>query len=256
MNAWTGRQLRVFLFFIASLLLFRSDIAEAQSPPRDPKILTLLEQFRLPKTITASKSIQPTIVNNRVSRMSQLNACNTWTFQFKVGNPGAVERVNDIIQLSNSDYLMVGTEDAGLGEQGLVAKFGPQGFFLLSNSFTISGYNVAFKKLKQFSDGKIYFLCDITQTASGITWPAVGSMDTDLNIQWLNKIDVSGLAGSWKAVDLAESDLKQNTFSFVISNGLQLNVTKYSLTTSSIVWSKSFQSRGNLEVVGIGQYYY
>jgi gliding motility-associated-like protein len=239
------------------LILFASEFAFAQSPVRDQKVPTLLEQFKLPKRSTDSKINRIPIAGARPFSPHQVtSSCNTWTFQMKLGDPGVSERVNDMVQLSTSDYIMVGTANFGSGEQGLVAKFGAQGTVLASNIYSLAGYTVSFKKIKQFSDAKIYFVCDITQTASGTTWPALGSMDSNLNILWLNKIDVSGLPGSWNAVDLAESDIYPNDFSFVISNGLQYNVTRYSTQSSSIVWSKTYQSRGNLEVTGMSQYYY
>src|SRR6516165_9379183 len=102
MHTCLKETVRLFRLAIGVLLiLFASEFAFAQSPVRDQKVPTLLEQFKLPKRSTDSKINRIPIAGARPFSPHQVtSSCNTWTFQMKLGDPGVSERVNDMVQLS------------------------------------------------------------------------------------------------------------------------------------------------------------
>jgi len=235
------------------LLLIRSNPSFAQTPQQDQKVPSLLDQFKPGQSIDQFKSFLRAPSANRVSSANLVNGCNTWTFQLKLGGAGSVEKVNDMVQLSNGDYIIVGTYSTGSAENGLIVRLDRQGNLIWSKFMEQSTYDISIKKIKLFSDGLLYVIMERKPIATTITTPVLCAFDQNGNLQWANVMSVSGFGGSWKGIDLGEWNA--NSFSVLINNDSLFNVTKFSTVNRSTIWSKTYKSRGNLSVVGIGNAY-
>lgn len=105
------------------------------------------------------------------SSLQQVNVCDTWTFKLKIGNASSIEKVTDIVQLPNHDYILVGTTDAGSGEQGLMVKMDKESNVLWSKSISLPGSHLFINKIKHFSDGKLYMMCEVKDIGTGTHAP-------------------------------------------------------------------------------------
>jgi len=204
-----------------------------------------LKQFFHP--IPSLSTVNPSTVNQTTT------GCNTWTFQLKLGDAGSVEKVNDIVQLPTGDYILVGTYANGSAENGLIVKMDKEGNVIWSRILERATYDVSIKKIKLFSDNVLYALMEMKPIATTITTPVLCAIDQDGNLFWSDQLNVTGIGGSWKGIDMGEWD--NNTFSVVINNDSLFNVTKFSTLTRATIWSKTYKSRGNLNIVGIGNAY-
>ena len=252
MKSWINKISLLSIVACATLLLTNNS-SVAQTPASEQKIRTLLEQLKEGNSINEFKSFPRLLPGNQGSAVNQVTACDTWTFQLKLGGAGSVEKVNDMVQLPNGDYIIVGTYSTGSAENGLMVRLDKQGNLIWSKFLEQSTYDISIKKIKLFSDGLLYAIMERKPIATTITTPLLCAFDQNGNLQWANIMNVSGIGGSWKGIDLGE--WAENSFSAVISNDSLFNVTKFSTTNRSTIWSKTYKSRGNLGVIGIGNAY-
>ncbi len=229
-------------------------MAFAQSPAKDARIPSLSNRLKLPAEFNKFNSFVPPSSVNKTSRVSSINVCDTWTFQLKLGNAASVEKVNDIIQLPNGEYIIVGTYFDGSMEKGLIVKIDRQGNLLWSKTIEEATYDFSIKKIHLFSDGLLYAMAERKPIATTITTPILCAFDQNGNLQWSNVISVSGFAGSWQGIDVQE--WRENSFSILIGNDSHFNISKLSLTNRTTIWSKTYKSRGNLNLVGLGLEYW
>lgn len=187
-----------------------------------------------------------------VYRNQELNVCNTWTFQVQL-NSSKSEIPSDLTALPTNSYVICGRDSNASEGNGRLLKTDGQGNLIASKEIILAQQNVNVKKLKYFSNGRIYALGEISDQVTFLRIPVLFVIDTsDLSIVSSFKLSIA-TGGSWNGIDLEEG--KANTFTILMSNDSLINISKLQFN-GSLIWSRSYKTKNKPRPIGIGNEFF
>jgi gliding motility-associated-like protein len=181
-------------------------------------------------------------------------ACKTWTFQLQYSNANVDERPSDVLPLPGSGYIICGSDSSANGVRGRLLKLNSEGAVVLSKELAVANKKLEIKRIRLFSNGKLYAVGNATDPLSGANTPILVTLDT-VSLSVLSVFELNGPAGAgpWQVADLNEG--RENTCFILSSTNSLINVTKLTYTTNSINWSKTYGARNSPRPVGINLSY-
>ena len=187
-----------------------------------------------------------------VQRKTDLNTCNTWSFQMEFSSSQS-EHPTDILQLPTSSYILCGNSVQGSGTNGRLIKLAPNGHAVLSKQLSIPGKNVELNKIHFISKGYLYAIGTSTDVNTGNSEPILVNIDTaTLAILSIVNCQINQGPQNWKGYDLAEQP--DSYIYFLAYNDSLINVTAFIPGSMNILWSKTYHPRNHPQIVGIGSF--
>jgi gliding motility-associated-like protein len=180
---------------------------------------------------------------------SQPAVCDTWTYQVKIGNANATEKINDMVMLGSGESILVGEYiPAAALSSALLVKINEQGIIVWNKLLSVPGLGATIIKAKLFSDNKIYVIGHRISGGTGITVPFLACFDLAGALQWIRQVG----SPAWQAVDLSGWDETiNNSFCFLLKNNSSLNVCRISLDGNTVIWNRTITTALPPSPIGI-----